>query len=298
MLRLCVGFCAALLLGLSSTAGAQGLVPIPKLEARVTDQTGTLTAAQQSELDQKLAEFEQRKGAQIAVLIVPSTQPEQIEQYSIRVVEAWKLGREKPDDGVLLLVATQDHSLRIEVGHGLEGALTDALTHRIITETITPLFRQGDFYGGISAGVQQIMNVVEGEELPPPDRSWQRPRERFGSLLPLLLVVVLVGGSVLRAMLGRTAGALVTGGATAALVWALSQALGFTIIAGLGALLFTLLGGMGRPGGLGGGGFGGWGGGGWGGGGWGGGGGLGGDFGGGFSGGGGSFGGGGASGRW
>ena len=279
-------------LAVCTTAGAQDLVPVPKLEARVTDQTGTLTAGQQAELDQKLAAFEQRKGTQIALLVVPTTKPEAIEQYSIRVVEAWKLGREKPDDGVLLLVALQDRTMRIEVGYGLEGVLTDAASRRIIADTITPLFRQGDYFGGVSAGLQQIMSLVEGEALPPPDRSWQHPRDRIGGLLPVIFVVVLVGGSVLRALLGRTAGSLVTGGVTAGLVWVLSQVLGFAAIAGIGALLFTLLGGGSRLGGLRGGGWGGGGFGGFGGGGFGGGGG------GGFGGGGGGFGGGGASGRW
>ncbi len=292
---------AALLLALVAAAPgpsrAQELVPIPKLEARVTDQTGTLTAAEQAELEQKLAAFEQRKGSQIALLIVSTTQPEAIEQYSIRVVEAWKLGRAKPDDGVLLLVAKQDRKIRIEVGYGLEGALPDATAHRIITDTITPLFRQGDYFGGVSAGLAQIMSVAEGEALPPPDRSWQHPRDRIGGLLPVVFILVLVGGSVLRSLLGRTGGALVTGGITAAAVWFLSSVLGFAVIAGLGALLFTLLGGSTSR--LGGGGFGGMGGmggmGGWGGGGFGGGGGGGG---GGFGGGGGSFGGGGSSGSW
>ncbi len=126
---------------------------MPPLQTRVTDTTGTLTAGQQAELEGKLAAFEQRKGAQIALLIVPTTQPEAIEQYSIRVVDAWKLGREKPDDGVLLLVALQDRALRIEVGRGLEGALPDITASRIIDETIKPLFRQGDIYGGASAGL-------------------------------------------------------------------------------------------------------------------------------------------------
>lgn len=290
---------APLLLALSGAAApafaqapaqVQGLVAIPKLEARVTDQTGTLTAAQQAELEQKLAAFEQRKGSQIALLMVPTTQPETIEQYSIRVVDAWKLGRTKTDDGALLLVALNDRAVRIEVGYGLEGVLTDATTHRIITETIRPLFRQNDYFGGVTAGLQQIMSVVDGEALPPPDKGWQHPRDRIGALLPVLFILVLVGGSVLRQLLGRTGGALVTGGITAGAVFLLSQIMGFAVIAGLFALLFTLLGGSTSR--LGGGGFGGMGG-------WGGsGGGFGGGGGGGFGGGGGGFGGGGASGNW
>ena len=118
---------------------------------------------------------------------MPTTEPEAIEQYSIRVADAWKLGREKSDDGVLLLVALQDRALRIEVGYGLEGALPDITAKRIISDTITPLFRQGDIYGGVSAGLQQIMRVAEGEELPPPDKKWQGRRgDNILGLLPSL----------------------------------------------------------------------------------------------------------------
>jgi uncharacterized protein len=275
---------------------AQGLQPIPPLEARVTDLTGTLTAEQQAQLEQKLAAFEQRKGTQLALLVVATTQPEAIEQYSIRVVEAWKLGRAKPDDGVLLLVALQDRTMRIEVGYGLEGALTDAVSRRIIENTITPLFRQGDIHGGVSAGLQQIMTVAEGEALPPPDTKWRGPSESLLGLLPILFFGVLIGGAVLRAIFGRTLGALLTGGLSGALVWVVSSLLGIAVGVGVVAALVSLFAGItsnvrngrfptGRGPWMGGGGFGG----GFGGGGFGGGG---------FGGGGGGFGGGGASGRW
>lgn len=275
-------------------AFAAQLVAVPKLEARVTDLTGTLTAAEQAELEQQLRAFEQRKGAQIALLMVPTTQPESIEQYSIRVVESWRLGREKPDDGVLLLVAKQDRALRIEVGYGLEGVLTDAQSRRIIAETITPLFRQGDFFGGVRAGLQQIMAIVDGEALPEPDRAWRRPVDRLQQYLPMLIFGVLALSLVARAALGRTLGAVATGAGATFFIWLTSKLLPLAIVAGLGAFLFALISGAagrGRPRG----GFGGWGGGGFGGGF--GGGGFGGG-GGGFSGGGGGFGGGGASGRW
>jgi len=288
-------------LGFALPLAAQSLQPIPPLEARVTDRTGTLTAGQQSELEQKLAAFEQRKGSQIALLIVPTTEPEAIEQYSIRVVDAWKLGREKPDDGVLLLVALQDRAMRIEVGRGLEGVLPDITAKRIIADTITPLFRQGDIYGGVTAGLQQIMKVVDGEPLPPPDRGWHRSGDNLPRALPFLFLGVLIGGSVLRALLGRTLGALATGGVTGGLVWLVSQVLGFAIGAGVVALLLSFLMGLstgGRGIGRRGPPWGGWGGGGFGGGGFGGGLGGGGFGGGGFRGGGGGFGGGGASGRW
>jgi len=286
-----------ILMLLAGAASAQDLQPVPALEARVTDRTGTLTAGQQAELEQKLAAFEQRKGSQVALLIVPTTQPEAIEQYSIRVVDAWKLGRKGVDDGVLLLVALQDRALKIEVGYGLEGVLPDAIASRIINDTIKPLFRQGDIYGGVTAGLQQIMQVVDGEPLPPPDRSWKRPADRLSGLVPVLIFGALIIGTFLRALLGRTLGALATGGATGALVWVFSQVLGLAIGAGLMALIFSFIAGLASTGrGIGRRGppWGGWGGGGFGGGGFGGGG----FGGGGFGGGGGGFGGGGASGRW
>ncbi len=274
----------------AAPAYAQALVSVPALTARVSDQTGTLTAEQLAGLEQQLLAFEQRKGAQVALLMVSTTQPETIEQYSLRVVEAWKLGRDKPDDGALLLVALKDRTMRIEVGYGLEGALTDATSRRIIAETITPHFRQGDYFGGVSAGLQQILSVVDGEPLPPPpERTARTGRQGSGGpLLPVLFVLVVFGGAMLRGVLGRPVGALVTGGLAAGVVWLLSQTLVFVVLAGLGALVFNLVAvGAGRGGGLGGG-FGGFGGGGFGGG----------SSGGGFGGGGGGFGGGGASGRW
>lgn len=279
----------ALIAGALGLATAQGLQPIPKLEARVTDLTGTLTAEQQSTLEEKLAAFEARKGAQIVVLIVPTTHPEEIEQYSIRVVEQWKIGRQHVDDGVLLIIAKNDRRVRIEVGYGLEGALPDAIANRIIYETIRPLFAQNDFYGGINAGLDQIIRVVDGEALPAaPDRTWDRSRAHHGSnLLPILFIAVFFGSGLLRGVLGRPAGAVVTGGLAGLLVWLfggiLIAAIGASVLAFVFALLSGIGGGsrwssgMGGFGGMmGGGGFGG----------------------GGFSGGGGSFGGGGASGSW
>jgi uncharacterized protein len=269
-------------------AQAQGLQPVPPLKERITDLTGTLTAAQQAQLEEKLRAFEARKGAQVAVLVVASTQPEAIEQYSIRVVDQWKLGREKPDDGVLLLVAKDDRTVRIEVGRGLEGALTDLVSRRIIDEAIVPLFRQGDFAGGLDAGLDRMIGVIDGEPLPEPDPGW-KGGSSLGEALPFLFMLVLVGSAVLRAILGRVLGAAVTGGVAGLVAWSVTQALPIALGVGvLAALLAAVLG-------LGGGRWssrphrGGWGSGGFGGGGFGGGG---------FGGGGGSFGGGGASGRW
>jgi uncharacterized protein len=288
------------LLGAMQAGFAQALVPVPALTAPVTDLTGTLTPDQASALEAKLRAFEQAKGSQVAVLIVPTTRPEEIEQYSIRVVEQWRLGRGKVDDGVLLLVALNDRRMRIEVGYGLEGALPDATANRIIQQDITPAFRRGDIYGGITVGVDRIMRVIEGEPLPAPEiRPPAAEVPGLLSMLPLLFVFALVGGSILRRMFGRVGGALATGGLVGFFTWMLIAILGISIAAGVVAFVFSLLGGLGGgggrggwysprhgrgwgyPGGFGGGSFGG-----------------GGGFGGGWSGGGGGFGGGGASGGW
>ena len=159
-------FSALLLCGIALAAAAE--VPVPALKARVTDLAGVLTSAQRTALEERLAAFEAKKGSQIAVLIVPTTQPETIEQYGIRAVDAWKLGRKGVDDGALLLVAMKDRAVRIEVGYGLEGVLPDAIAKRIIDEEIVPRFRAGDYYGGIEAGVGRMIRVIEGEPLPPP----------------------------------------------------------------------------------------------------------------------------------
>jgi uncharacterized protein len=271
-------------------ARAQSLTAIPALEAHVTDATGTLTAAEQAQLEQKLADFEARKGVQIAVLLVPTTASEDIEQYSIRVVEAWKLGRRHVDDGALLLIAINDHTLRIESGRGLEGVLTDAIDERITQDTMVPLLRQGQHFAAITAGADQMMRIISQEPLPPPDQSWKRPRPQHWNLLPVSIFVFLFGSAVMRSVFGRILGALLTGAGLGVLVFVMTQVLAMALGAGLVAGLLALIGvGTGwSSGGFGGGGFGG---------GFGGGGG-GGSAGGGFSGGGGTFAGGGASARW
>jgi uncharacterized protein len=272
------------------TAASQAEVPVPPLDARVTDLTGTLTPEQIAALEQHLAQFEARKGSQIAVLMLPTTRPEAIEQYGIRVVERWKLGRGDVDDGVLLLIAKDDRELRIEVGYGLEGALPDAVANRIIDETIAPRFKAGDYHGGILAGVLQIEDVIEGEALPPPaaDRAPAGGRN-VQDVLALAFVGTVVMGGVLRSLFGRLVGASMVGGLIGLVIWLMLASLFGAMVFGLLAFLFTLFGGGGF-GGRGGyysgrGGFGG---------------GLRGGLGGGggFRGGGGGFGGGGASGRW
>lgn len=261
---------------------ASAEVPVPPLQKRVTDLTGTLTPSQQSKLEQELASFEAQKGSQIAVLIIPTTEPETIEQYAIRVADKWKLGRKGVDDGALLLVAKDDHALRIEVGYGLEGVIPDAIAKRVISEIMLPYFKQNDYFGGIDAGVTRLIRLVDGEPLPPPskkDVSWSS----FEDFLPVAFMVIVVGAGILRSIFGRFFGATIVGSIVAVIFWMVIGSIIGSVIAGILAFVFSLGGGRSSGGNWPGGGFGG--------GGFGGGGG-------GFSGGGGGFGGGGASGKW
>jgi uncharacterized protein len=219
-------------------------VAVPPLTGRVVDQTATLNGSEIASLDQTLKNFEARKGSQIAVLIVPTTQPETIEQYSLRVAEAWKIGRNKIDDGAILVVAKNDRKLRIEVGYGLEGALNDVTAKRIIDEVITPKFRSGDFAGGISDGVNRILRVVDGEPLPAP----AQPRQNSGFLShidpfnPFLIFGVFIVGAILRAALGRLIGSVATGGVVGVLAWLLIGSLALSLVAAVIAFILTLLG--------------------------------------------------------
>jgi uncharacterized protein len=276
---------------------AQDLVAVPALHARVTDLTGTLSSEQARNLEQQLAQFEKARGSQIAILLVPTTQPEPIEQYSIRVAEAWRLGRRNVDDGVLLIVAKNDRKLRIEVGRGLEGAIPDAVAKRIIAEVITPRFKAGDFYGGLNAAAARIQALIAGEQLPVPSASDGRRAQGFGEQIETLLVVGLVVatllGGMLSAVLGRLVGGLATGGVVGFIAMLITGSLFAAAVAAVLVFIFVLaIGGRGGFGGTRGGGWGG----GWsngtGGGGWGG------SSDSGWSGGGGDFGGGGASGDW
>jgi uncharacterized protein len=265
-------------------------VAVPPLTGRVVDKTATLSSSDVASLDQTLKDFEARKGSQIAVLIVPTTQPETIEQYSLRVAEAWKIGRKKIDDGAILVVAKDDRKLRIEVGYGLEGALTDVTSKRIIDEVITPKFRNGDFAGGISAGVDRIIRVVDGEPLPAP-----APRKNQGPDIDLFnpgsIFAMVFAGTILRAIFGRLLGSLATGGLIAAVFWFVTVSVIWSALAGIISFVIAMVSGSATS-------SGGFSGGAWSGGG--------GSFSGGssssgsggFSGGGGSFGGGGASGSW
>jgi uncharacterized protein len=232
---------AAIAAALLGPAPAGGEVAVPKLAARVTDLTGTLDAGQRAGLETRLAALEAKKGSQIAVLLVPSTKPETIEQYSIRVVDQWKLGRKGIDDGALLLVAKDDRKLRIEVGRGLEGAVPDAVANRIIAEHITPRFKEGDFYGGINAGVDRMIRVIEGEPLPAPK---SKPvGESLGQGLDWTemlfggLFLVVVANMFLGRMLGRVGGAAATGGLAGFLIWLIFSA----VIAGTVAAIIVFL---------------------------------------------------------
>jgi len=270
---------------------AAAAVAVPPLQSRVTDLTATLNASQKEALEKTLAEFEARKGAQIAVLVVPTTQPDTIEQYAVRVEEQWKLGRKGVDDSVLLLVALQDRKVRLEVGYGLEGVLPDAAAKRIIEDEITPRFRQGDFYGGLRAGLDRVMRTVEGEALPaPPARATPAQRHGIEEWVAPLFFLFVIGGGILKSLFGRFLGGGLIGGAIGLAVWLFIGSLVMALIIGSVAFVLALL--TGVPSSRGGWGSSGWGGGGWssGGGGF--------SSGGGFSGGGGSSGGGGASGSW
>ena len=276
---------------------AQPLQPVPALQARVTDLTATLSAAQARALEDRLAAFEAAHGSQIVVLLVRSTAPEDIASYAFRVADAWKIGRREVGDGVLLLVAKDDRKVRIEVARTLEGAIPDLAAWRIIDGAITPAFRRGDFAGGIDAGVEALFALIRGEHLPAPERATGAgDGAGIEDLGALLFVGVPMLGALLVGMLGRKPGAFATGGVTGLIVHLLTASLFLALVGGVLAVVFVLALGIGgggrggpphrgggpiiRGGGLGGGG-------------------LGGGFGGGFrSGGGGSFGGGGASGSW
>jgi uncharacterized protein len=304
-LRALLLFAAALSLLLALTARAQPLVAVPPASERVIDLTGTLTAVESQNLIAKLAAFEAEAGPQIVVLMVPTTQPEDVASYAQRVGEAWKIGRRDVGDGLLMVVAKNDRKLWIAPAKALEGAVPDLAARKIVTETISPRFKTGDFAGGIDAGVDQLISRIKGEHLPAPtarDRSRGDPSFGFAPLELLLFAFVALPilATVLRGVFGRGLGSLAAGAAGGGIAWFVTQSLLFAGIGGVIGLGLALLGGLGSrfartgtsrhggwvggggwTGGMGGGGFGGGGGGG------------------GFSsGGGGDFGGGGAGGDW
>jgi len=278
-----------------SPALALAQLAVPALSAHVMDTTGTLDAQQVQALEGKLSAFEQSRGAQVVVLLVPTTQPEDISSYANRVANTWKIGRKEIGDGLLLIVAKNDRSIRIEVAKTLEGAIPDLAAKRIIEQAITPRFRQGDFAGGLNAGVDQIFKLITGEALPAPAAQTSTGKAGFEwmDLLIFAFIAIPVMAGVARSILGPKFGALATGGAVGALALLVTSSLLIAGVAAFVALLFALFSGaarsLGTGFGSGRGSGGGWGGG------FGGGGGGGGGF---SSGGGGDFGGGGASGKW
>jgi uncharacterized protein len=221
-------------------------VAVPPLSGRVVDQTGTLSAGDAAALTQRLKDLETRKGSQVAVLIVPTTLPETIEQFSIRVAEAWKIGRKKIDDGALLVVAKDDHKLRIEVGYGLEGALTDVTARRVIDEIIVPRFKTGDFSGGISAGVDRIIRIIDGEPLPAPrpEASHSVDPDMFFNLVfsPFGFFAYIIVAGIFRGLLGRLLGSGVTAGVVGGVTWFLLGSIAAAGIVGVIAFFLTLIG--------------------------------------------------------
>lgn len=270
---------------------AQAQLAVPTLSAHVMDSTGTLSAAQVQQLEAKLSAFEQSRGTQLVLLLVPTTQPEDIASYSNRVANSWKIGRKEIGDGLLLIVAKNDRQVRIEVAKTLEGAIPDLAAKRVIEQAITPRFKQGDFAGGLDAAVDQLMALVTGEALPAPVAADQGGLAGFQwtDMAIFMFFAVPVLGGVARSVLGNKLGSLATGGVVGGIAWFATTSLVLAALAAMAAFVFALFSGSMPVGGRGSGRHGGWGGGS--GGGFGGGGGFG-------SGGGGDFGGGGASGRW
>lgn len=290
LLGLCA-LCALCVICAQSLAQAQDVQPVPALTARVVDTTGTLDAAALQSLEAQLEALEKSQGSQVVVLMVASTQPEDVVSYANRVANAWKMGRKGVGDGVLIVVAKNDGKVRIEVAKTLEGAIPDLAAKQIISNAIVPAFKQKDFAGGLKAGITQIGQRIGTEGLPEPDQTKSGDFNQQGSgfqwtdVAIFLFFAVPVAGAFAKSIFGNKLGALVTGGAVGGIAFFVTASIGLAALAFFAALVFTLVAGLGGLGGLGGGHRGGFGGGGGGGGG------------GGFSsGGGGDFGGGGASG--
>ncbi len=237
------------LLGLAlfvPAAQAQDVLPIPPASARVIDQTGTLGAAR-DELEAKLAAFEQASGPQIVILMVPTTQPEDIASYAYRVADSWKIGRREVGDGVLVVVAKDDHKVRIEVAKALEGAIPDLAARQIIDRAIKPAFRSGDYAAGLSSGVDMLEARIKGEHLPVPAASSQAQGQgahagrsagsSWGHLAILFFFGIFVAGTVLKAFLGRTLGTLATGAGAGAVAWMSGAGLLMAGVAGVFALV-------------------------------------------------------------
>lgn len=271
-------------------AWSQQAAAIPALTSPVVDTTGTLSAEQKQQLEQQALALQQRKGSQLQVLMISSTQPETIEQYTQRVFDQWKLGREGVDDAVILVVAKDDRRVRIQPGYGLEGAIPDAIANRIIQEFLAPKFRAGDFGGGILEATAQLTRLIDGEQLPAPVSDHRSGQGRGGGDWMFALFAAFIAATLVRGVFGKAPKglrSLFTGGAAGGVAWLLSSIIPLAGVAGFFGLIYGLMSvSAGRYASQGG--WGGFGGGGWGGGG----------GGGGWSGGGGMSGGGGASGSW
>ncbi|WP_036236421.1 YgcG family protein, partial [Methylibium sp. T29-B] len=230
----------ALLVGPWSASSAQDLRPVPVLSASVIDQTGTLTRAQVSALEAKLAAFEREAGSQLVVLIVATTQPEDIAAYAQRVGESWKIGRREVGDGLIVLVAKDDRKVRIEVAKALEGAVPDLAARQIIDRALTPAFRAGDFAGGLNAAVDQLAARIRGEALPAPGSVSKAPQSgaQWQDFAMFFLLAVPIAGAVLTGVLGRKLGTLATSVGAGGLAWAVSASL---LIGGAAALVALVL---------------------------------------------------------
>jgi uncharacterized protein len=237
---------AALASAAPAADAANGLVPLPALKSRVTDLTSTLAVEQIQQLESRLAEFEAKKGSQIAVLLLPTTQPEVIEQFGIRLAEAWKLGRKGVDDGVIVIVAKDDRALRIEVGYGLEGALNDATAKRIISEIMVPALKQGNYFGALQTGVAAVIGVIEGEPLPAAQGETGTGNGLPGGISENVFLVglaaVAIGGAIVRFFLGNLLGSALVGGITGVAGWWLIGSVIGAAIGGIGGFLLAMFG--------------------------------------------------------
>jgi uncharacterized protein len=232
-------FFLALLLVWTSAASAD--VAVPPLSGRIVDLTDTLSSDFIALQSARLKDLETRKGSQVAVLIVSTTQPETIEQYSIRAAETWKIGRRKIDDGALLVVAKNDRKLRIEVGYGLEGGLTDVTARRIIDEAIAPRFKAGDFEGGVDAGLTRMIGVIDGEPLPVPKPEAEHGLDFDWNTLLAFAGAAMIGGSFLRAMFGRLIGSALVGAIAGVIAWFVAGSLIPSLLLGAFAFLIAMI---------------------------------------------------------
>ncbi|WP_431110130.1 TPM domain-containing protein [Variovorax paradoxus] len=231
--------------GLAVSASAQGLLPVPTLTARVIDQTQTLAEPERADLEAKLAAFEQRKGSQIVVLMVPTTQPEDIASYANRVGNAWKIGRKDVGDGILVIVAKNDRKMRIEVAKTLEGAVPDLAAIRIIDEEMKPRFRNNDFAGGLNAAVARLIGLVDGEALPEPsigsdESSGSGNGIDWENLAIFLFVGVFVAAPIVRSVVGKKLGSVVMGGGIGAIAFFITTSIVIAVLAGFVALMVSL----------------------------------------------------------